>query len=676
MNDSLLAPPTPLALNSTVGPTPSPDPQAPPRSQFGLLRQRRFGPFFATQLAGAFNDSFLKQLAILLMTFHTADYTTLSAGMVTNLAAGLFILPFVLFSAFAGQLADRYDKARVIRAVKVAEVAIMAVACAGFYAKSLPLLLFCIFAMGCHSAFFGPVKYSLLPRVLGKTELTGGNGLLEMGTFLSILGGTLVAGVLVASTTNPLWLSLALLTVALAGLVASLFVPPTGEAAPELKLRFSVVSETLGALKLARAEGQGVWNSLLAISWFWFVGAVVLSQIPALGKDVLYGDPSVITLLLALFSVGVATGSLLCERLSGHQVEIGLVPIGSLGLSLFTADLAFSAMHFSGLAAAAGGAVVTWSQFLQMPGSWRVLADIAGLGLFGGLFIVPLYAFVQLRTAPARQSRVISANNILNALFMVGAAAMSAGLLAAGLSVTGLVLVVAGLNAVVAVYIYRTVPEFMWRFVSWLAVNTAYRLKSQGIKNIPEEGAAILAPNHVTYLDALILSALSPRPIRFVMDSGIFKIPGLSWLFRQVSAIPIASAKHDHEMLARALVCIDQALAQGELVCIFPEGALTRDGQLGEFKPGIQRILATRPVPVIPIGLSGLWDSAFARNGRSLTQKMTRMRPGRRLGANVGAPLPPEVSLAELREVVLSLCEPKRSLEPSGRDAAVLDGKA
>ena len=260
------------------------------RSQFTLLAQRRFGPFFATQLAGAFNDSFLKQLVILLVTFHAADYTTLSAGLVANLAAGLFILPFVLFSAYAGQLADRFDKARIIRGVKLAEVAIMGIACAGFYLHSLPLLLLSVFAMGCHSTFFGPVKYSLLPRVLVKDELTGGNGLLEMGTFLSILGGTLVAGVLAAVTTDPLWLSVALVAVAGAGLFSSLFIPATGEAAPDLKLHFSVVSETIATLKLAHREGVGVWNSLLAISWFWFIGAVVLSQIPALGKDVSVWD--------------------------------------------------------------------------------------------------------------------------------------------------------------------------------------------------------------------------------------------------------------------------------------------------------------------------------------------------------------------------------------------------
>ncbi|SEK84131.1 hypothetical protein SAMN05216359_103294 [Roseateles sp. YR242] len=627
-------------------------------SQFALLGQRRFGPFFATQLAGAFNDSFLKQLTILLVTFHAAEYTSLSPGLVANLAAGLFILPFVLFSAYAGQLADRFDKARVIRAVKAVEVVIMLIASAGFYMKNLPVLLSAIFAMGCHSAFFGPVKYSLLPRVLAKEELTGGNGLLEMGTFLSILLGTLVAGVLAAVTTDPRWLSLALLGFALVGLASSLFIPATGEAAPDLQLRFSVVSETVATVKMGKREGEGVWNSLLAVSWFWFIGAVVLSQIPALGKDLLHGDTTVVTLLLATFSVGIAVGSLLCERLSGHKVEIGLVPIGSIGLSLFTADLAWSADRFAAMAGASAlASPLDWAHFLGMSGSIRVLSDISLVGLFGGLFIVPLYAFVQLRTAPQRQSRIISANNILNALFMVVAAGMSAGLLGAGMSVTGLILVCAGLNALVAIYIYKTVPEFLWRFVSWFVVHAIYRLRAQGTAHIPEEGPALLAPNHVSYVDALVLSALSPRPIRFVMDASIFRVPVLSWLFRQVNAIPIASAKKEPETLERAMAAVDAALRNGELVCVFPEGALTRDGQLAEFKPGVRRILDACPVPVIPVGLAGLWETAFARNGKSTAARLASLRPGRRLDVHVGAPLPPDVSVEALRLKVQGLME-------------------
>jgi len=636
----------------TTDTQPHADAKAP--SQFRLLGQRRFGPFFATQLAGAFNDSFLKQLTILLVTFHAAEFTTLSAGVVANIVAGLFILPFVLFSAYAGQLADRYDKARVIRTIKTVEILIMGVASAGFYLQSLPLLLAAIFAMGCHSAFFGPVKYSLLPRVLAKQELTGGNGLLETGTFLSILLGTLAAGVLAAATLKPIWLSLALLGFALCGLGASLFIPATGEAAPDLQPRLRILSETVASVRMGRREGTGVWNSLLAISWFWFIGSVVLAQLPSLGKDLLHGDTTVVTVLLATFSVGIAAGSLLCERLSGHSVEIGLVPIGSIGLSLFTADLAWSAGHF---ADGAGAAVLDASAFLAADGSLRILADILLLGLFGGLFIVPLYAFIQLRTAPERQSRIIGANNILNALFMVVAAGMSVGLLAAGVSITGLIWICAGLNALVAVYIYKTVPEFLWRFVSWIVVHTAYRMKVAGRPHIPEQGAAMLAPNHVAFTDALLLSALCPRPIRFVMDAGLFRMPLMSWLFRQVGTIPIAPAKKEPETLAKAMAAVDAALHNGELVCIFPEGALTRDGKLAEFKPGISRMLQACPVPVIPVGMAGQWETPFTRSGLPVVKRLTTLRPGRKLVIHVGAPLPPDVPVDTLRSHVQALVE-------------------
>ena len=458
-------------------------PNSQQHSQFRLLAQRRFGPFFATQLAGAFNDSFLKQLVILLVTFHATDYTSLSTGLVTNLAAGLFILPFVLFSAFAGQLADRYEKSQVIRIVKTVELVIMLAVSAGFYFKNLPTLLTCIFAMGCHSAFFGPVKYSILPRVLQQDELIGGNGLLEMGTFLSILGGTLAAGIMVATTTSPMSLSLAVTGVAICGLISSLYIPPTGEAAPDLKVHFSMVSETIATLKLAFNEGKGVWTSLLAISWFWFIGAVLLSQIPALGKDLLKGDTSVVTIMLAVFSVGVAIGSLLCESLSKHKVEIGLVPVGSIGLTLFIADLALSSLQFSKLSTLVPSAsMLVWNEFLATSGSWRVLLDITLVGLFGGLFIVPLYAYVQTNTHVQRQSRIISANNILNALFMVVAAGMSAALLATGMSVTGLIFVCAGLNILTAVYFHRAMPELFVHFLSWL---TPYKVSIQKLCGRP-----------------------------------------------------------------------------------------------------------------------------------------------------------------------------------------------
>lgn len=606
-------------------------------SQISLLAQRRFSPFFWTQLLGAFNDNLFKQTLVLLVVYHGAQYSTMPAALVTNLAAGLFILPFVLFSALAGQLADKFDKARLIQTVKGTEVAIMGLASWGFFAHDIVTLLTSLFLMGCHSAFFGPAKYAVLPQVLKEQELVGGNGLLEMGTFLAILLGTLAAGVLVSLSTDPMRVSATLTAVAVAGLAVSLAIPRLPAPAPALTLDFNPIRQTWEMLKFAR-QIRSVWLSLLGISWFWFFGALLLAQLPALGKDVLQGSEHVVTLMLAVFSLSVALGSLMCEKLSGRGVDIGLVPFGSLGLSIFAADLYFALRAYAEQAAAV--TPLTVAEFVHAPGALRVLGDLFFIGVFAGLYIVPLYALVQLRTQKSHQSRVMAVNNVLNAVFMVGSAALAALLLAVGVSVPTLVLVAAVLNGVVALYIYTLVPEFLWRFLGWMLAHTLYRIRIQGRDWVPQEGPALLCPNHVTYADALFLSALSPRPIRFVMDHGIFKLPLAKFVFKAVKAIPIASAKTHPDVLEAAYVEIGKALDNGELVCIFPEGLLTRDGQMNPFRPGVLRILQRNPVPVVPVALAGLWGSALSRTGWPLSKRLLVWRPWRRVSVAVSAPLP------------------------------------
>lgn len=622
-------------------------------SQFALLAQRRFSPFFWTQFLGAFNDNLFKQTLVLLVVYHGSDYSTLSPALLTNLAAGLFILPFVLFSALAGQLADKLDKARLMQGVKAAEVAIMAFAAWGFFSKDIGVLLASLFLMGTHSAFFGPAKFAVVPQVLNKEELVGGNGLLEMGTFLAILLGTLAAGVLVTISTSPLVLSVTLTAVAAAGLLSSLLIPRVAPPAPDLKVRLNPISQTLDIIRHAR-KTRSVWLSLLGISWFWFFGALLLAQLPSLGKDALHGTEQVVTLLLAVFSVSVAVGSILCERLSGHKVEIGLVPFGSLGISIFSADLYFALAAFS--EAYVGAQVLGVWAFLASEGSLRVLLDLFAVGLFGGLYIVPLYALVQLRTEPSHQSRVMAVNNVLNSMFMVVSAGLAFGLLHLGMSVIELVMVAALLNAAVAVYVYSLVPEFLWRFIAWMLAHTAYRPKIHAQARLPEEGAALICPNHVTYADALFLSALSPRPIRFVMDHNIFKVPVAKALFKAVKAIPIASGKTHPEVLAAANEEIAKALSNGELVCLFPEGMLTRTGEMNPFKPGVLKVLERTPVPVYPVALSGLWGSTLSRNGKTVLQRVQAWRPFRKVRIDLGEPMAPEdVTLEGLQQRVAQL---------------------
>jgi 1-acyl-sn-glycerol-3-phosphate acyltransferase len=605
------------------------------RSQFGLLAERRFGPFFGVQFLGAMNDNVFKQALVILLAYHTASFTSLSSDTLQNVAQALFILPFFLFSATAGQIADKFEKSALITLTVALELLIMLLGAAGLLLRSLPILLAALFLGGVQSTLFGPVKYSILPQHLGEDELVGGNGLVEMGTSVAILAGMVLGGWLVV---QPGWgtaaAGAATCALAAAGIVLSRFIPKAPAADPGLRINWNPITETVRNLRFA-ARNRTVFLSILGISWFWFYGAALVTQFPNLSKNVLHGSESVVTLLLVVFSVGIGAGSLLCERLSGRKVELGLVPFGSIGLSVFAVDF--------WLATGAPGAAV----------SWRVLGDLALIGLFGGFYIVPLYALVQSRSEPAHRSRVIAGNNILNAAFMVAAAVAAIALLSAGLTIPQLILVIALMNAAVALYIYALVPEFLMRFMAWLLIHSVYRLRKTGLEHIPEEGAAIVVCNHVSYVDALVISAGCRRPIRWVMDHRIFRLPLLSFFFRTAGAIPIAPAKEDAALLERAYGRIAEELAAGELVGIFPEGRLTADGDMAEFRGGIMRILERNPVPVVPMALSGLWRSLFARN-RDKLRHLLRLFPRIRLA--VGRPLAAQAVTPErLRAEVAAL---------------------
>jgi 1-acyl-sn-glycerol-3-phosphate acyltransferase len=619
--------------------------------QFALLRQRRFAPFFATQFLGAANDNVFKYAFTLLVTYKAAEYTTLDPALAVNLIAAVFILPFLLFSATSGQLADKVDKARLMRLVKVLEVGIMLLGAYGFWAHSFPILLACTFLMGLHSTLFGPVKYAYLPQVLRPQEIVGGNGLVEMGTFVAILLGTMVAGSLInAGPNGNVQAAAVCVLLAAAGWLTSLAIPSGRPSDPALTIDWNPLRVTWATVQVARRD-RAVFLSLLGISWLWFFGAVFLTQFPQFAQKTLGGDPGVATLLLAVFSIGVGLGSLLCEKMSRRQVEIGLVPFGAIGMTVFTVDLYFAVR---GLPVAEGQSV---SAFLAHSGHWRVLADLFLLSTFSGFYSVPLYSLIQTRAAATHKARVIAANNILNALFLILAAGL--GALALGplqLSIPQLFLLTALLNALVAIYIFTLVPEFLLRFLSWLLVNVMYRIDKRGTEHLPSDGAAVVVANHVSFVDALVLMAMSPRPIRFVMDLGIFRIPGLSWLFRQAKAIPITSAKKDPALVERAFARVSDELRDGQLVCIFPEGRITDSGELYPFRPGITRILENDPVPVVPCALQGLWGSFFSRmGGRAMTRPFRRGLRSR-IGINVAAPVPPaQASPAALQEVVAQL---------------------
>jgi 1-acyl-sn-glycerol-3-phosphate acyltransferase len=579
-------------------------------SQFDLLRQRRFAPLFWVQFLGAANDNVFKFAFTLLATYGAASWGGVDARLAGFLIGGLFIAPFVLFSATSGQLADRLEKSWFIRRVKEAEIAIMLIAAAGFLLQVPALLYLTVFLMGLHSTVFGPVKYSYLPQHLDTHEITGGNGLVEMGTFVAILVGTIGGGLLInqfgphgAAATAAVVLLIAVL-----GRAAAQFVPVSPAADPTLRINWNPITETLANLRIARSSAA-VFNSILGISWLWFFGSIFLTSFTPFARENLGGDEGVVTFLLAVFSFGIGTGSLVTERLSGRKVEIGLVPLGSIGMTVFAVDLYLGARGFATMQ---GG---TLGEFLRHDGAWRIVLDLAALSFFGGLYSVPLYALIQSRAEKTHVARIVAANNILNALFMVAASLMAGALLSAGMTIPQLFLVTAILNAAVAVYIYRLVPEFLLRFIAWVLAHTLYRVRSVQTDRIPDQGAAVLVCNHVSFVDAIVIMGESPRPIRFVMDHRIFRIPLMNWFFRNAKAIAIAPAREDPTMLEKANVRIDAALADGDLVCIFPEGRITDTGEMYPFKQGVARIVERNPVPVIPMALRGLWGSFFSRFG-------------------------------------------------------------
>ncbi|RMX03538.1 MFS transporter [Corticibacter populi] len=631
-------------------------------NQFQLLRQRRFAPFFWTQFAGAANDNLFK-FALTVMVTYQLQVSWLPAGLAGLVIGAVFILPFLLFSATAGQMADKYEHSLLFQRLKLLEIGIMAVAAIAFWQSWVALLLACVFLMGVQSTFFGPAKYAYLPQQLRPAELTGGNGMVEMGTFVAIVLGSLAGAALVESAAfGRLPVALACLAVAALGYASSMRIPTSPATDADLRIDWNPLRVTWANLRLAHGNTV-VFRSLLGISWMWFIGSVLMSQFPAIAKEVLHGSPPVASLLLTVFALGIGIGSLLCEVLSRRQVEIGLVPVGALGMSLFLADLYFATR---GLPRPDG--LLSVAQFLGQGAHWRVMTDLLLLCLCTGLYSVPMYALVQMRAAPTHRARIIAANNIMNALFMVASALIAGALLQAGLSIPQLFLALAVANTIVAGYIFLLVPEYLLRFIAWVLTHLAYRFRVDGREHIPASGPAVLACNHVSFVDAILLMAASPRPIRFIMDAGIFRKPVLGWVFRMARAIPIAPQRDDPAAFEAAFEKAAQVLRNGDLLGIFPEGSITRDGQLQRFRKGLNRILHTAAeeglqVPVVPMALSNLWGSFFSRIEMRGGRNVAMVRPFRRgifshVGLHIGAAVPGSAATpAFLQQRVQALLE-------------------
>ncbi|MGH8584226.1 MAG: MFS transporter [Gammaproteobacteria bacterium] len=538
-------------------------------SQFTLLRQRRFAPFFWTQFLGAFNDNIYKNALVIMLAFQVSGLTASQSNLLINLSAGLFILPFFLFSATSGQLADKYERSRLIRHTVLLKAALMLLAALGFYLNSLPVLMLTLFLDGVQSTLFGPVKYAILPQHLKTEELIGGNGLVEMGTFVAILLGTVLGGLLIS---HEQWgralVSAATIAVAMTACIASRWIPFSPAPVPDLRINWNPWTETIDNLSFTR-RNRTVFLAVLGVSWFWFYGATFLAQFPSYGKEILSGDESVVTLLLALFSLGIGSGSLLCERLSGHRVEVGLVPFGSIGLTVFALDL-----YLAGTALPPHS-LLNWLGFLVLPGAWRVIADLMLIGMFGGFFIVPLYALIQSRSEPTHLSRIVAGNNILNALFMVISAVFAISMVQSGLSVAEVLLVTGIVNVAVAAYIYTVVPEFLLRFIVWLTIHSICRLETHGLEHVPDEGPAVLRCAPIGVLDALVITAACRRPIRFAVEARRYRHPLLNFLLRAGRALAYTAdgAQSLHDEIAAAL-------AAGDLVCLSAQSMEVMSGRI------------------------------------------------------------------------------------------------
>ncbi len=527
----------------------------------------------------------------------------------------------------------------------------MAAAAVGFFFDAVYFLLGVLFCMGLQSTFFGPIKYSIIPQHLDDKELVSGNALVEMGTFLAILLGSISGVLLKMEGVGDGVVATTVISLAVLGYLSARAIPHAPAADSGLKVNWNLFKETWHIVGYAR-EVKSVWMSVLAISWFWFLGAAYTTQLKVYVDDYLFGTDGLYALLLGTFSIGIGLGSFLCEKMSGKRVELGLVPLGSIGLSVFGIDLYFS---YAGLA---GGDTVDIAGFLQQAGGYRVLMDLLGIGVFGGFYIVPLFAFVQHRSNPHHLARIIAANNILNALLMVLSAV--AGIVLVGmleLTVPEFFLVLAIANLVVAAYIYTVVPEFLIRLLIWMLTHTMYRVKHEGMDNIPDEGPCVLVCNHVSYVDALLLGGAIRRPVRFVMFKPIYDMPLLNYIFRTGKTIPIDSKARNPKIYERAFERIREELEAGEVVCIFPEGKLTQDGEVDAFRAGIEKIIADTPVPVVPMALSGLWGSFFSHKGGPALTRLPK-RFWSRVKLTVGQAVAPEaVNAEDLRNRVLAMRE-------------------
>jgi acyl-[acyl-carrier-protein]-phospholipid O-acyltransferase/long-chain-fatty-acid--[acyl-carrier-protein] ligase len=568
-----------------------------------LFRSTRFLPLFLTQFLGALNDNLLKNAMIMLVTYRIATATGENAQVMVTLAAGLFILPFFLFSATAGQLADKFDKARLARIIKTAEIAIMGVAAIGFFAQSTALLLAALFCMGVHSTFFGPIKYALLPQQLHEDELLPGNAYIEAGTFLAILLGTLLGGVLVLQSHGIPVVCAALLGIAVAGYAASRRIPAAAACDPALRINPNIWQETGRSLAYSRTDKQ-IFLCILGISWFWLVGATLLAEFAPFVKDVLHADAAVVTLLLTIFSVGIGIGSFLCNKLLRGHIQATYVPLAALAISVFGIDLYFASRHFQ---APESGLFSLW-QFISSAGGLRIVFDLLCMALSGGIYIVPLYAIMQHRAAPEHRARVIAAGNVVNSLFMVASAVLTLALLSLSFTIPEVFLIIALANLCVAAYICKLLPDALIRSVLRAILAFCFRVEIRGMENYAKAGARVLiVANHTSFLDAIVIAAFLPEKLHFAVNTYIAQKWWMKPALMLVDAFPVDPV---NPLATKSLI---ELIKKDQKCMIFPEGRLTITGALMKIYEGPGMIADKSGAKLLPIRIDGAQYSKFSR---------------------------------------------------------------
>ncbi len=572
-------------------------------SELDLLKTRRFFPLFVTQFLGAANDNFFKNALVMLIAFRLAEQASINGQILITVAADIFILPFFLFSATAGQFADKFEKSGLFRTIKFAEIGIMGLGALGLILGNAYFLIVVLFLMGAQSSFFGPIKYGILPTHLRQDELVGGNGLIEAGTFLAILIGTIAGGLLILTSGGTAIVSVTIVVLAVAGWVASRSIPRAEPPAPHLPINYNFVSETYRLIQLVRSS-RVVFLTILGISWFWLVGATFLAQFPNLVKDNLGANQEVFTLFLTTFSVGIAIGSLTINKLLKGEVTAKTVPLSAIGLTIFILDFYFATNR----SAPVGGELIGVASFLSQSGSWRILFDLLAIAVCGGTYVVPLFALLQSRSDEEQRGRTIAANNIVGAAFMFISAVGSVILLNLGFSVPDIFLTVALLNAVVAIYICGLLPDALIKAMLVSLFKLVYRVEIKGVEHYRNAGdKAVVIVNHVSFVDGLLLAAFLPDKPTFAINTFIARQWWVKPFLNLIDAFPIDPT---NPMATKALI---KAVKEGRKCVIFPEGRITVTGALMKIYEGPGLVADKSEAQVMPIRIDGAQFTPFSR---------------------------------------------------------------